>query len=43
MAEVYKKFVQKRRELLEEDDESDVRVMDFSVRGSMKKEYEGNK
>ena len=37
MAEVYKQFVQKRRELLEDEDDSDMRVMDFSIRGSVKK------
>ena len=38
MAEVYKQFVQKRRELFDEEDESYLRVRDFSVRGSAMKE-----
>ena len=43
MSEVYKQFVQKRRELLEIEDNDEGHYIDFSIRKSVKKEYERNK
>ena len=43
MSDVYKQFVKKRRELIENEDECYVRGREGSIRGSSAKKYTRNK